>query len=67
MPRADDITRLRHMLDAIQKNLTFTQGRSRGDLDTDDMLALAVVRLIEILGEAAKNISPNLYWGRGKG
>ncbi|NES20146.1 MAG: DUF86 domain-containing protein [Symploca sp. SIO3E6] len=58
MSKLDDIIRLRHMLDATQKVLTFTQNRSREDLDRDDMLALAVVRLIEILGEAAKNISP---------
>ncbi|MEO1403111.1 MAG: DUF86 domain-containing protein [Cyanobacteria bacterium J06635_1] len=60
MPSPEDIIRLRHMLDAAQKVLTFTQGRSRQDLDTDEMLALAVVRLIEILGEAAKNVSPEI-------
>ncbi|NJN21807.1 MAG: DUF86 domain-containing protein [Leptolyngbya sp. RL_3_1] len=57
MPNPEDVIRLRHMLDATQKALTFTQGRSRQDLYTNDMLALAIVRLIEILGEAAKNIS----------
>lgn len=60
MPKADDMIRLRHMLDAAQKVLAFTQGRSRQDLDTDEMLALATVRLIEILGEAAKNVSPDI-------
>ena len=60
MPEPDDITRLRHMLDATQKVLIFTRNRSREDLDQDDMLALAIVRLIEILGEAAKNISPEI-------
>lgn len=29
------------------------RGRSRGDLDTDRLLALALVRLLEITGEAA--------------
>lgn len=56
MPKTDDV-RLRHMLDAANQAILFTQGRSRADLDTDTMLALAVVRLIEILGEAAKNVS----------
>lgn len=60
MSKADEIIRLRHMLDAIQKVLTFTQDRTRQDLDTDEMLALATIRLIEILGEAAKNISPEI-------
>jgi uncharacterized protein with HEPN domain len=36
------------------------QGRERTDLDTDEMLALSVVRLVEILGEAAKNVSQDL-------
>lgn len=53
-----DIVRLQHMLDAAQKALQFTQGHFRQDLDDDELLALAVVRLVEILGEAAKNVSP---------
>ncbi|MEC4812188.1 MAG: hypothetical protein SAK29_02745 [Scytonema sp. PMC 1069.18] len=53
MLKTDEV-RLRHMLDAANQAITFTQGRTRADLDTDSMLALAVVRLIEILGEAAK-------------
>jgi uncharacterized protein with HEPN domain len=64
-----DEVRLRHMLDAAQKAIAFMQGRERTDLDTDEMLALAVVRLVEILGEAAKNVSqplkdqtPNIAW-----
>ncbi len=56
MSKTDEV-RLRHMLDAANQAIEFTQGRSRADLDTDTMLALAVVRLIEILGEAAKNVS----------
>jgi uncharacterized protein with HEPN domain len=55
-----DEVRLRHMLDAARKAIAFTQGRSRVELDTDELLALAVVRLVEILGEAAKNVSQDL-------
>lgn len=55
-----DEVRLRHMLDAAQKAIAFTQGRERTDLDTDEILALAVVRLVEIMGEAAKNVSQPL-------
>ncbi|KAF3887923.1 MULTISPECIES: HepT-like ribonuclease domain-containing protein [Nostocales] len=64
-----DKVRLRHILDAANQAIAFTQGRNRADLDTDTMLALAVVRLIEILGEAAKNVSqgtkdsiPDIPW-----
>jgi uncharacterized protein with HEPN domain len=56
MSKTDEV-RLRHMLDAANQAIVFTQGCSRADLDTNVMLALAVVRLIEILGEAAKNVS----------
>lgn len=55
-----DEVRLRHMVDAAQKAIAFTQGRERTDLNIDEMLALAVVRLVEILGEAAKNVSQDL-------
>jgi len=55
-----DEARLWHMLDAAQKAISFTQGHPRTDLDSDELLALAVVRLVEILGEAAKNVSQDL-------
>lgn len=32
------------------------RGRSRGDLDSDRLLSLAVVRLLEIVGEAASRV-----------
>ncbi len=54
MPWSEDLTRMQHMLDAAEKALTLISGRSREDLEEDDMLPLAVVRLLEIIGEAAK-------------
>ncbi len=45
------------MLDAARKTLAFAKGRSRSDLDTDEQLTLALVRLLEIIGEAAKQVS----------
>ena len=56
IPRAD-IVRLRHMLDAAQKARRFIQGRERTDLEMDEMLSLAIVRLLEIVGEAAAHVS----------
>ena len=56
----DERIRIRHMLDAAHKALEFTQGRTRSDLDTDEMLSLALVRLLEIIGEAAKNVPPEI-------
>ena len=60
MPNPKDIVRLRHMLDATRKAIQFVQGQSRADLDADDMLALALVRLLEGVGEASKGVSPGL-------
>ena len=55
MPR--DELRLRHMLDAARKVIAFADGRSRSDLDTDEQLTLAIVRLLEIIGEAARQVT----------
>ncbi len=46
------------MLDAACDAIEFTEGRSRGDLGKDRMLALSLVKLIEIVGEAASRVSP---------
>ena len=55
--RADDRVRLRHMVEAADNALQFMTGRQRADLDEDRMLLFAVVRAIEIFGEAASRIS----------
>lgn len=57
MSRHDDEVRLRHMLDAARQAIAFAHGRSRTDLDKDLLLSLALTRLVEIVGEAAKNVS----------
>lgn len=57
MSSNDDEVRLRHMLDAAQQAVEFAQGRTRSDLETDSMLSLSLVRLLEIVGEAAKNVT----------
>jgi uncharacterized protein with HEPN domain len=55
--RAEDLIRLRHMVEASQTAMQFVQGRSRTDLQTDQLLLFAVVRAIEVLGEAANKVS----------
>lgn len=69
MLRDADVIRLRHMLESAEEAVGFARGRSRADLDDDRMLTLAVVRAIEIVGEAAANLStetraacPGLPW-----
>ena len=56
MPKDDEI-RLRHMLDAAREAVSFARGRVRGDLEGDRLLVLALVKDIEIVGEAAAHVS----------
>jgi uncharacterized protein with HEPN domain len=53
----DDKTRIRHMLDAAKKAIAFVNNRNFQDLENDEILALALVKLIEIVGEAASRVS----------
>jgi uncharacterized protein with HEPN domain len=53
----DDSTRLRHMLDAAREAIGFTKGKQRADFDKDRQLVLAVLKCIEIVGEASAAIS----------
>ena len=50
--------RLRHILDAAREAIAFSRNRSREDLNRDRMLNLSLVHLLEIIGEAARGISP---------
>ncbi len=60
MMHKKNIVRLKHMLDAATKAMKFIEVRNRIDLDTDDMLVLAILKLIEIIGEAASKVSSDL-------
>jgi uncharacterized protein with HEPN domain len=53
----EDAIRLRHMIESAEKALHFAEGRKREDLDSDTLLAFALTRAVEILGEAASKIS----------
>lgn len=53
----DDLNRIRHMLDSAREALSFAEGRSRVDLERDRMFALALVKCIEVVGEAASGLS----------
>jgi uncharacterized protein with HEPN domain len=64
-----DRVRLQHLVDALNSAIRFVQGRERDDLDTDEMLLFALVRAIEIAGEAASQVTaetrarlPDLPW-----
>jgi uncharacterized protein with HEPN domain len=57
MSKIDDLTRLKYIRDSAQEALSFVKNRTREDLDNERMLSLALVKLIEIMGEAANNVS----------
>lgn len=70
----NDEIRLRHILDASREAMTFAERRSREDLDKDRMLNLSLVRLLEVIGEAARGISeqyraahPEIAWKKMAG
>ena len=69
MKRDGDAVRLQHLLDAARKAVFITAGKQRDDLEQDEILSLALVRLLEIIGEAAKHLSepfrvsqPDIPW-----
>ena len=53
MSRNESAIRLHHMLDHAREAVALTAGKTRSDLDQDRTLNLALVRLLEIVGEAA--------------
>lgn len=54
MTKRDNSVRIRHMLDAAEKVVEFTQSITRDGLDADEMRQLVLIRLITIIGEASK-------------
>lgn len=55
--KKSDLIRVRHMLDAAKEALSHAKGRTRKDLDTDRQLTHSLIRPIEVIGEAAANIT----------
>lgn len=66
--RRDD-ERLQDILEAAEAAQRFARGRSRKDLDADELLTAALVHMIVVIGEAAAAVSertksrlPDLPW-----
>lgn len=53
----NDVVRFRHMLEAAREAVAFAENKRRKDLDDDLILARALVKSVEIIGEAAANVS----------
>jgi uncharacterized protein with HEPN domain len=54
----NDIIRLQHIIEEANEALHFVQGYSFSDFKNDSKTVHAVVRAIEVIGEAAAKISP---------
>jgi uncharacterized protein with HEPN domain len=52
-----DLIRLLHMRDAVEEAMSFAREKGREDLDKDRKLVLALMKDIEIVGEAASRVS----------
>ena len=52
----DDV-RLLHMRDSARDVVSIAEGRSREDLNSDRQLVLALSHAIQIIGEAANQVS----------
>jgi uncharacterized protein with HEPN domain len=56
--RPEDRTRILHMIEQAEIIADFVSGRERSDLNSDRMLLYALLRAVEVFGEAAAKISP---------
>ncbi len=56
MTRHDETITLRQMLDHVEEAVSLSKDRERRDLESDRMLCLALLKLVEIVGEAATRI-----------
>jgi uncharacterized protein with HEPN domain len=57
MKRPDDDVLLKDMADHARMAVTAAMGKARQDLDSDPVLAAALERFVEIIGEAASRLS----------
>ena len=53
-----DRERLKHILDAIDRVTNYVKDKTFDDLQRDDMMYYAVVKNIEMMGEAANMLTP---------
>lgn len=67
----DDQVRLHHMLESAKQATSFIEGRNREDLEDNAMLSLAILRCLEVIGEAASRITrerqdalPQIPWAQ---
>ena len=60
MNKKDDLVYIRHILESIDAIEEFSKGLNKEDLVSSRLKQSAIVREIEVIGEATKNISSGL-------
>ena len=58
MSRHDPLVRVLHMRDHACEAVEMIRDAHRSDLDSNRMLCLALTRLLEVVGEAARRVPP---------
>ena len=58
MSEHDDRLPMQHMLEHAREAVEMTRGRTRADLLANRMFQLALLKLVEVVGEAARRVSP---------
>lgn len=71
MSERDPLVSLQHMRDFAREASEIAAGKARADFDEDRVFALAITRLVELIGEAATRLSletrdayPQIPWAR---
>jgi uncharacterized protein with HEPN domain len=69
MPKHDDTVYFKHMLDHAREAVDIIAGKTIENLRSDRILELALIRLVEIIGEAGSRVSeagqannPDIPW-----
>lgn len=57
MPPADDLNRVGRILESARHAVRFAYRRNPADTEADEVLFLALVRLLEVIGELANGVS----------
>jgi uncharacterized protein with HEPN domain len=58
MPREQDAAYLGHMLDMPRRAIRAIKDKDRRDYDSDDILRMGLAHLVQVIGEAARKVSP---------
>ena len=56
MSRRDPLVAVQQMRDNARRVLATMDGRSRSDIDADEILEAALIRWMEVIGEAARRV-----------